>query len=140
MEHYILPLVSGFVGAILGAFVALGINSANRRIAATEKMLSLVYLIGFRSWSNPDEGRPGMIFHENYSELWNASAALRAALPWRKQKGFDKAWQKYMRIEYYDEIPEDQYSKIFQKGTHRSKEEAVERSAEFVRYLIRLRH
>ena len=80
-----------------------------------------------------------MIFHEHYSELWGASAALRAALPWWKRSGFDKAWQRYMRIEYYDQIPNDQYYKIFQKGTHRSREEAVERSAQFILYLIKLR-
>ena len=94
------------------------INWANRKVAAIEKMLSLVYPIGFKSWWEPDQGNPNRIFHENYSQLWSAYAALRAALPWWKRKGLDKAWQKYMVIDYYVQIPEDEYSKIFQKGTH----------------------
>lgn len=139
MEQYILNLASALIGAIIGAYVAIRINSANRRIAAIEKMLALVYPIGFKSWWKPEEGKPALIFHENYSELWGAYAGLRAALPWWKRKGLDKAWQRYMAIDYYDQIPDDQHSKIFQKGTHKSREEAVEKSSEFVRYLIELR-
>ena len=139
MEQYLLSLTSAFVGAIIGASVAIWINRANRRVAATEKMLALVYPIGFKSWWKPEEGKPALIFHENYSELWGAYATLRAALSWWKRKKLDKAWQRYMVIDYYDQIPEDQYSKVFQKGTHKSREEAVERSGEFVRYLIGLR-
>ena len=139
MEQYILNLTSGFIGAILGAYVAIKINNANRKVVAIEKMLSLVYPIGFKSWWEPEQGKPALIFQEKYSELWGAYAALRAALPWWKRKGLDKAWQKYMVIDYYDQIPEDQYSKVFQKGTHKSREEAVERSGEFVRYLIKFR-
>jgi hypothetical protein len=139
MKHYILNLTSGVIGAILGAYVATWINRANRRVAAVERMLSLAYPIGFKSWWKPEEGKPALIFHEHYSELWGAYTALRAALPWWKRTGLDKAWQQYMVIKYYDQIPEDQYSKVFEKGTHRSREEAVEKSAEFVRYLIELR-
>jgi len=139
MEQNILNLTSGVIGAILGAYIAIRINSANRKIASVGKMLSLVYPIGFKSWWSPDEGKPALIFHENYSELWGAYAALRATLPCWKRKELDKAWQKYMAIDYYDQIPEDQHSKVFQKGTHGSREEAVEKSAEFVRYLIKLR-
>lgn len=138
MEQLILSLLSGFVGAIIGAYVAFKINGSNRRVAAVDHMLSLVYPIGFKSWWEPDEGRPALIFHENYSELWAAYAALRAALPCRKRKGLDAAWQKYMVIDYYDQIPNEQYSKVFQKGTHKTREEAVERSGEFITYLIKL--
>jgi len=45
-----------------------------------------------------------------------------------------------MVIDYYDQIPDEQYSKVFQKGTHKTREEAVERSGEFVKYLIQLRN
>jgi hypothetical protein len=44
-----------------------------------------------------------------------------------------------MVVDYYDQIPNDEYSKVFHKGTHKSREEAVEKSAEFVRYLVALR-
>jgi len=139
MEHLILSLVSGFLGTILGAYVAIRINSSNRRIVAIEHMLSLVYPIGFKSWWQPEEGKPALIFHEHYSELWAAYAALRAVLPIWRRKGLDAAWQRYMVIDYYDQIPNDQYSKVFQKGTHKTRVEAVERSGEFVKYLIHLR-
>lgn len=91
MEQYLLSLTSAFVGAIIGASVAIWINRANHRVAATEKMLALVYPIGFKSWWKTEEGKPALIFHENYSELWGAYAALRAALPWWKRKKLDKA-------------------------------------------------
>lgn len=131
--------MSGVIGAILGASVTIWINYVNRKIAAVERMLSLVYPIGFKSWWNPDEGKPALIFHENYSELWGAYAALRTALPCWKRKGLDNAWQRYMAIDYYDQIPEDQDSKVFAKGTHGSRDEAVEKSAQFIRYLISFR-
>ncbi len=129
-------LLSGVIGAMLGAYVAIKINSDNRKIAAIEHMLSLVYQIGFKSWWQPEEGKPALIFQENYSELWAAYAALRTALPFWKRKSLDTAWQKYMVIDYYDQIPDSQYSKIFQKGTHKTREEAVEKSGEFVKYLV----
>lgn len=139
MEQFIPSLASGFLGAILGAYVAIRINSGNRKVAAIEHMLSLVYPIGSKIWWQPDGEKPALIFHEHYSELWAAYAALRAAFPYWKRKGLDAAWQKYMVIDYYDQISDDQYSKIFQKGTHRTREEAVKKSGEFVRYLIELR-
>jgi hypothetical protein len=139
MEQFLLSLASGFLGAILGSYVTIRINSGNRKVAAIEKMLSLVYPIGFKSWWQPEEGRPALIFHEHYSELWAAYTALRAALPWWKRKRLDAAWNKYMVIDYYDQIPDDEHSKVFQKGTHKTREEAVERSGEFVKYLIELR-
>ena len=93
MKEYLLNVASGFGGAMIGVFVALWINRVNRKIAAVERMLSLVYPIGFLSWWKPDEGRAGIIFHERYTDLWNASASLRAALPWWKRSAFNKAWQ-----------------------------------------------
>jgi hypothetical protein len=140
MEQYIFNVASGLLGVSLGAYFASKINSDNRKVTAIEKMLFLVYPIGFKSWWKPDEGKPALIFHENYSELWGAYAALRAALPWWKRNGLDKAWQRYMVIDYYEQIPEDDNSKVFLKGTHKSREEAVERSGEFVRYLVELRY
>ncbi len=139
MEQLTLSLVSGLFGTIIGAYIAIIINTRDRKIAAIEHMLSLVYPIGFKSWHQPEVGKPELIFHEHYSELWAAYAALRAALPCWKRKRLDAAWKKYTVIDYYDQIPDDQPSKIFQKGTHKTREEAVERSAEFVRYLIELR-
>ena len=62
MEQHILNLMSGVIGAILGAYMAIKINSANRKIAGVEKMLSLVCPIGFKSWWNLDEGKPALNF------------------------------------------------------------------------------
>jgi len=102
-------------------------------------MVALVYPLGFKSWWEPDPGKPALIFHELYPQLWEAQASLRAALPWCKRKVFDAAWQKFMAIEYFNDIPNDQLSKIFQKGTYKTRDEAVERSAEFLVYLNGLR-
>ena len=139
IQQIMLGLASGFLGAILGGYIAIRINSGNRKVAAIEKMLSIVYPIGFKSWWQPEEGKPELIFHEHYSTLWAAYVALRTALPCWKRKNLDTAWQRYIAIDYYDQIPDDQQSKIFQKGCHKTREEAVERSGEFVRYLIELR-
>jgi hypothetical protein len=58
----LLGLASGFLGAILGAYVAVRINRGNRKVAATERMLSLVYPIGFKSWlgARPREAGPNL--------------------------------------------------------------------------------
>ena len=50
MEQIMLSLVSGVLGAIIGAYIAIKINRDNRKVAAIEHMLSLVYSIGFKSW------------------------------------------------------------------------------------------
>jgi hypothetical protein len=137
MERYIL---SGLIGAIIGACVTIWINRTNRKVAAIEKMLSVVYPIGLKSWREPDEGNPSRIFDENYSELWGSYAALYAALPWWRRKGIKKAWQKYIMPDYYDQIPSDDPAKIFQGPFYETTGEARRRSAEFVRYLMELRN
>ena len=139
MGQFVINLASGLIGALLGVCVAIRINSENRKVAAVENMLALVYPLGFKSWWQPDKGKPAQIFHEKYSELWSAYAALRAALPFWKRKKLDAAWQKYMDIDYYDDIPEKQLSKVFHKGTHKTREEAVEKSGEFINFLTKLR-
>jgi hypothetical protein len=79
------------------------------------------------------------IFHDNYPLLWEAYAELRQSLPMWRRKSLDKAWHKYMCNEYYDEIPDDQPGKVFQKGTVKSRDEAVRVSGEFVSFLTRMR-
>ena len=64
MEQIMLSLVSGILGAIIGSYITIKINRDNRKVAAVEHMLSLVYPIGFKSWWEPDEGRPALIFHD----------------------------------------------------------------------------
>ena len=139
MEQFLTNLAAGFLGALIGAYVTIRINSGNRKVAAVEQMLSLVYPLGFKSWWQPVQGKPALIFHDNYPQLWEAQASLRAALPWFKRKEFDQAWQKFMAIEYYDEIPNKQPSKVFQKGTYSTRDEAVQKSADFIFYLNGLR-
>jgi len=139
MQQIMLGLASGILGAILGAWAAFKLNKDNARAAAIENMLSLVYPIGFKSWWQPEQGKPALIFHDQYPALWSAYARLRSALPRRMRKKCDDAWHQYMAIDYYDQIPEDQPSKVFSKGTHKTREEAIKRSAEFIKYLVALR-
>ena len=139
MEQFLTNLASGFLGALLGAYVTIRINSGNRKVAAVENMIALVYPLGFESWCEPLQGKPALIFHERYPQLWGAQASLRTALPCFKRRKFDAAWQKFMAIEYFNEIPNDQPSKIFQKGTYSTRDEAVQKSAEFLAYLNSLR-
>jgi hypothetical protein len=139
MEQILTNLASGFLGSLVGAYITIRINSSNRKVVAVENMLALVYPLGFKSWYEPDQGKPALIFHERYPQLWQAHASLRAALPFFKRKEFDAAWQKFMAIEYFDVIPNDQSSKIFQKGAYSTREESVQRSAEFLAYLNGLR-
>lgn len=136
MEQFLTNIASGFLGALIGACVAIRINYENRQISAVEDMIALVYPLGFESFWEPDQARPAMIFHEHYPQLWRAQASLRAALPWFKRKEFDTKWQRFMAI---NEIPDDQWSKVFLKGTYTTRDEAVQRSAEFLEYLNGLR-
>lgn len=140
MDPVALNLISGLLGALIGAGISLYIYRRSQFETARQKLLALVYQLGFESWYNPQEGKPGNIFHEQYRFLWVLYTELRLCLllPW-KRKRFDKAWQKYMRIDYYEEIPDDEISKIFSKGTHSSRDEAVRASSEFVSFLTKMR-
>jgi hypothetical protein len=40
---------------------------------------------------------------------------------------------------YYDDIPDNEFQKIFVKGVYTSREEAVRASSEFVRFLTEMR-
>ena len=133
-------VLSGLIGAIIGVCVALWINWNNRKVAEIERMLSVVYPIGFKSWWEPDQSNPSRIFHENASQLWGAYVALYAELPWWRRKGLRKAWQKCILPDYYDQIPADEPAKIFEKPPYETTSEASRRSAEFIRYLLELRH
>ncbi len=140
MDSISLNLISGLLGALIGAGISLYIYRRSQMETARQKLLALVYQLGFESWHNPQEGKPGIIFYEHYRVLWVLYTELRQCLllPWKRKK-FDKAWQKYMRIDYYDEIPDNEFYKIFSLGTHTSKEEAVRASSEFVSFLTKLR-
>lgn len=132
-------LLSGLIGALIGAFISFYIYRRNRRDAARQKLLTLVYRLGFESWWNPETGKPAIIFHDNYPSLWEAYEQLRHCLPIWKRKRLDQAWHKYMSNEYYDEIPDDQIGKVFQKGTFTTRDQAVKASQEFVSFLTRMR-
>lgn len=132
-------LFSGVLGALIGAFVAFRISSVSRRSSAIDEMIAAVYPLGFKSHWEPNSAAPALIFHEAYPDLWKARASLRRTLSRFKQRKFDGAWQKFMAIEYYEQIPSDEWSKIFFKGTYASKDEAIRRSAEFLKYLEELR-
>jgi len=140
MEQYTLNLLSGLIGTVFGVSITVWMNYVNRKDAAITRMISLVYPIGFTSWWHGEEWKADSIFHEQYSELWGAYTALRSALPCWKRNELDKSWQKFMVMDhYYDKLPEEDISKIFQKGTHKTKDEAVQCSSKFVHYLIQLR-
>jgi hypothetical protein len=139
MDSVTSNLLSGLIGALIGASISFYVHYRSRLDAARQKLLGLVYRLGFQSWWNPESGKPALIFHDNYPALWEAYAELRRYLPVWRRKSLDKAWQKYMRIEYYDEIPDDEPWKVFQKGTVTSRDEAVRVSGEFVRFLTNMR-
>lgn len=140
MDSISLNLILGLLGALIGAGISLYIYRRSQMETARQKLLALVYQLGFESWHNPQEGKPGIIFHEHYRFLWVSYTELRQCLllPW-KRKRFDKAWHGYMRMDDYDEIPDDEFYKIFSKGTHTSKEEAVRASSEFVSFLTKMK-
>jgi hypothetical protein len=140
MTSLLFNLISGLVGALIGAGISIYIYRRSQRDAAQQKLLAMVYRLGFESWYNPQEGKPGLIFHEHYNLLWSLYAELRQCIlmPWNRKR-LDKAWQKYMHMDnYYDEIPNSEFWKIFAKGTHTSKEEAVRASSEFVDFLRKI--
>jgi hypothetical protein len=146
MGQLFFNLLSGIIGVIVGALISVWINQVNRKDAAIGKMLSIVFPIGFKlHWSQDAEdprwsatSQPSLKFHENYSHLWNAYAELRAALPFWKRKELEQAWQSYMNVKYFDQIPNDEPHKIFHKGTHSTRDAALTASSDFIRYLIEL--
>src|SRR5262245_6913434 len=112
-------LVSGLGGALLGALigacVALGIHWSNRKVAAIERLLAVVYPLGDRSYFAPDHSNPSLIFHKHHTKLWGAYAALYAALPPWQRRGFEQAWHAYIRHTEYDKIPADEPAKVFHR-------------------------
>jgi hypothetical protein len=132
-------LLSGLIGALIGAGVALGISWANRRLAAIEQLLAVVYALGYTSYFAPDESNPSHIFYARFPELWGAYAALRAVLPWWQRPGLETAWHTYIRMEYYEQIPADDPASLFHKPLYDTVREARERSTAFIRYLLTLR-
>ena len=138
-------LLSGLIGALIGAFMALGINWATRRIATVEHLLALVHPLGFTLRQEKDSTRIDSLMYAHFPALWSAQAALRAILPWWQRDGLDQAWQRYIFADWYDQIsPHDRIAdydatKLFDLKPHWTKDEAVARSAEFIGYLLRLR-
>lgn len=139
MNPVVSNLLSGLIGALIGAFITSYFYYRSRQDSARQKLLGLVYQLGFKSHWDPEPGRPALIFHEHYPRLWEAYADLRRSLPRWRRKSLDKAWQKYVKVEYYKDIPDDQISKVFFKGTVSTKEEAVRVSSEFVIFLSGMR-
>lgn len=139
MEQFSFNLLSGLLGALVGAFVTLYVTREKQKRNAIDAMISLVFPIGFNAWWKEDNGKPALLIHDKYAELWGAYSALQASLPFWKTKQFDKAWHKFMAIDYYHDIPNDQPSKLFQKGTHDSRDEVVKNSSEFIQYVNTLR-
>lgn len=139
MAQVLISLTSGLVGAILGVLGAMQVNRVNRRHDAVDALVALVYPIGFKAWWKPDDGKPALGIHERYAELWAAYVALRKWLPSRKRTRLDSAWKEFAAIDWYDDIPDNEPGKVFQKGTHMSREEVVQKSQQFIRFLTELR-
>ncbi len=139
MNPVVFNLLSGLIRALIGAFITFYLYYRSRQDAARQKLLGLVYQLGFKSYWNPELGKPGIIFHDRYPSLWEAYADLRRSLPLWKGTTLDKAWHKYVKIDYYDDIPDDEISKVFSKGIPSTKEEAVRVSSEFVSFLSKMR-
>jgi hypothetical protein len=135
---YYIPL-SGLIGALIGAGVALWISWANRRVAAIEQLLAVVYALGFRSYFEPDGNKRSRMLYARLPQLWGAYAALRAVLPWWQRPGLDTAWYMYIALAYYEQIPADDPASLFHKPPYDTVTEAPQRSAAFIRYLLTLR-
>ena len=132
-------LFSGIIGAIIGVVAARILYRIDKTDAAISELIELVYVIGHRSWFNPEIGKPGNIFHRYHPKLWSRYINLRKHIGIWKRRSLDKSWREYIGAEHYDEIPDDQIGKMFSKGIPVSRDDAVKRSEQFIKNLQSLR-
>ena len=133
MDPLVSNLLSGLVGAVVGAliaaFISMYIYYRSRLDAARQKLMGAVFRFGYQLWWNPDRGEPLKVLNENYPALWEAYADLRRCVPVWKQKGLDKAWQKYVKLDHYDEIPDEEViMKVFLRGSATERQETAKLS------------
>jgi hypothetical protein len=138
MEQIYLSLLSGIFGSIFGAWITLYIYKKNKKDEAINNMLCLVHSIGFQSYYSINIGNAGLIFHEQYSELWVAYSALNKSIPRCKRNETQKAWREFMCMKGLFNDSQPDYWDHFKKGTHTSKEQAVKCCSEFITYLEKL--
>lgn len=139
-----MDLLSGLIGAIIGALVGSGLAAYSaylRRLTeAIENLLAIVFSIGFAlHWDSEGTyaGRPAVPFHDNYTKLWTNYRRLRALLLMPKaRETLDEKWCEYMDMTYWGDLPQDMPSRFFQKGTHTDRPQAIDRSGEFIEYLL----
>ena len=138
MGSLLLNLISGLVGAVVGAGISIYLYRRGQVETARQKLLGLVYQLGFQSWHNAGRNNWTLSIHEHYHQLWVLYAELhRFLMPWQRKK-LDQAWYDYIRFPAYEEIPDTEFHKVFVKGTYASNREVTEASGKFVRFLTKI--
>jgi ABC-type transport system involved in cytochrome c biogenesis permease subunit len=132
-------LLSGLIGAILGAIAVVLIYRWDKIDAAISELVELVYVIGYKSWSTPEQGKAGLIFLRYHPKLWSRYTNLRKHIWFWRRRGLDKSWREYIGQEHYDNIPDDLMGKMFFQGIPVNRDDAVTRSEKFIKHLQKLR-
>ncbi|MGR5175361.1 hypothetical protein [Vibrio mediterranei] len=139
LEQYSLSLLSGLIGTIVGVFSTMWMTKNAQKVDAIENMLALVHKIGFQTRYSDSTIQPDSLFHENFTELWTAYKALSSTVPFWHRKSLRKEWRKFMVMEGHFDDSNPDYWDEFVKGTHISKEQAVQSCGEFINYIEQLR-
>ena len=136
-DALVLNLLSGLLGALIGAFISLYLYRNSQRNAARQKLLGLVYQLGFQSYWNAGSNNWTLSIQEHYHQLWVLYTELRQWLfPWQRKR-LDQAWHSYIRFPEYNDIPDTEFQKIYVKGTYSDNRDVTNACSEFVRFLTK---
>jgi len=139
MKQFYISVASGLIGTLMGIFMTMWMTRKAQRVDAVENMLALVHNIGFQTRYSDKTIKPDSLFHENFTELWRAYKTLSSAVPFWKRESLRKKWRKFMVMTDCFDDSNHNYWDEFVKGTHTSKNQAVQSCGEFINYIEKLR-
>ncbi|MGR5530857.1 hypothetical protein ACPV40_14790 [Vibrio alfacsensis] len=131
-------ILSGFLGSIVGAFVSWLVYSRSEKNEAIDKLISIVYAIGF-DCRNSQENIANKVFQTRFTEVWCAYSRVNSRLSKRQRLKLTEQWRKFMVMEGYFDDSNPDYWDIFKKGNHNQNEGAVMSCAAFITFLESIR-
>ena len=104
-------LMSGFAGAVIGATIVWYVGHREQVIIAKHRLRILLLGNGYEIWYG-SKREPWQVIDSNRVEVHAAYLALCVCvLPWRRA-AIGINWKEYTGVEYYDDLPDDEPSKI----------------------------
>ena len=108
-------LISGLAGAIVGAVVVWYVSHREQVNLAKQRLRILLLSNGYEIWYG-GKREPWQVVEANRIEVHAAYLNLRASMLFWSLKPVNKAWKEYTGVEHYNDMRDDDPSKIFAKS------------------------